>query len=79
MADVALPHAAIRALVAGALELVVHQARDGSGARRVVAISEVTRVAGGVAARELFARRDGELRALGAPGPALAARLAAAP
>ena len=64
MADVALPHTAVRELLAGALDLVVHQARDATGARRVVAISEVVRVAGGVATRELFARRDGELRAL---------------
>jgi pilus assembly protein CpaF len=76
MADVALPHAVVRELVAGALELVVHQARDPEGLRRVVAISEVVRVAGGVATRELFARRDGELEARGTPGPALAARLA---
>jgi pilus assembly protein CpaF len=66
MADVALPHAAVRELLAGALDLVVHQTRDASGARRVTAVSEVVRVASGVATRELFALRDGELRRLGA-------------
>jgi pilus assembly protein CpaF len=59
MADVALPHAAIREQVASAIDLVVHQRRERDGARRIVAVSEVTRVAGGAATRELFALRDG--------------------
>ena len=46
MADVGLPHAAIRELVADAVDLVVHQARMPDGSRRVVAVSEVVRVAG---------------------------------
>ena len=58
MADVALPHAAIREQVAGALDLVVHVARQHDGVRRLVAINEVVRVAGGAATRELYALRD---------------------
>jgi len=58
MADVALPHAAIREQVADALDLVVHQARMRDGGRRVVAVSEVVRVAGGPAARDVYTVRD---------------------
>lgn len=78
MADVALPHSAVRDQVAGAIDLVVHQRREADGARRVASVCEVVRAAGGVGTRELFARRDG--RAVWrAPLPAsLAARLAAA-
>src|ERR671928_809398 len=36
MADVGLPHAAVREQVAEAIDLVVHQARLADGARRVV-------------------------------------------
>ena len=78
MADVALPHAAVRELVAGAVDLVVHQRREPDGRRRIVAVSEVVRVAGAIATRELFAVR-GERACWRAPLPAgLAARLAAA-
>ena len=59
MADVALPHAAVREQVAGALDLVAHLARGRDGARRLVAVSEVVRVAAGVGTRELYALRDG--------------------
>jgi pilus assembly protein CpaF len=59
MAEVGLPHAAVRELVADALDLVVHQARMPDGTRRVVAVSEVLRVAGGPATRELFRLRAG--------------------
>ncbi|HEX4363713.1 MAG TPA: CpaF family protein [Solirubrobacteraceae bacterium] len=59
MAGLGLPHDAIRAQVAGALDLVVHQARVADGARRVVAVGEVVRVAGGAGVRELYAVRDG--------------------
>jgi pilus assembly protein CpaF len=59
MADVALPHAAVREQVAGAIDLVVHQSRLPDGSRRVVALSEVVRVASGPATRELYAWRDG--------------------
>jgi len=59
MAGIGLPHEAIREQVAGALDLVVHQARMHDGTRRVVAVSEVVRVAGGAATRELYALREG--------------------
>src|SRR4051795_10533687 len=59
MADVGLPHAAIREQVAEAIDLVVHQARLPDGSRRVVGLSEVVRVASGPATRELYAWRDG--------------------
>jgi pilus assembly protein CpaF len=59
MADVGLPHAAIREQLAAAIDLVVHQARLRDGTRRVIALSEVVRVASGPATRELYALRDG--------------------
>jgi pilus assembly protein CpaF len=63
MADVALPHAAVRELVAGAIDLVVHQRREPDGRRRIVAVGEVLRGADaggdGVAVRELYALRGG--------------------
>jgi pilus assembly protein CpaF len=75
MADVGLPHAAVREQVASAIDLVVHQARVEGGARRVTAISEVVRIAAGAATRELFSVREG--RALWRPpsGSELARRL----
>jgi pilus assembly protein CpaF len=76
MAGVALPHAAVRELVAGAIDLVVHQRREPDGRRRVVAVSEVVRARDGGVARELFAWR-GERACWRLPLPAgLAARLA---
>jgi pilus assembly protein CpaF len=57
MADVALPHAAVRQQVADAFDLVVHLVRRASGERRVSSVAEVVRVAGGAATRELFALR----------------------
>ena len=82
MAGVGLPHAAVRELVAGAIDLVVHQRRERDGRRRIVAVSEVLRGvdAGrdGVATRELYALRDGRAR-WRVPLPAgLTARLAQA-
>ena len=41
MADVGLPHAAIREQVADAIDLVVCQARAADGSRRVTAVAEV--------------------------------------
>jgi len=76
MADVALPHAAVREQVAGALDLVIHQARGRDGARRVVGVSEVVRVAGGPATRELYAWREGRATWRAALSDRLAARLA---
>jgi pilus assembly protein CpaF len=76
MADVALPHAAVREQVAGAIDLVVHQRRESDGARRIVTVSEVAGVgADGIRTRELYARRAGRGR-WRLPLPAsLAARL----
>ena len=54
MADVALPHAAVREQVASALDLVVHQVRGVDGSRTVRSIAEVVRVAGGAGTRELL-------------------------
>ncbi|HEX3262217.1 MAG TPA: CpaF family protein [Solirubrobacterales bacterium] len=56
MAGIGLPHAAIRDQVRRGIELVVHLVRDGDGARRVVALGEVTTVAGGVGVREVWTR-----------------------
>jgi pilus assembly protein CpaF len=78
MAGVGLPHEAIREQIADAFDLVVCQARLPDGARRVVAVAEVVRVAGGPAARELYAWRDGAPRWRAALGEGLAARLEAA-
>jgi pilus assembly protein CpaF len=78
MAGVGLPHAAIREQVADAIDLVVHQARLPDGARRVVAVAEVVRVAGGPATRELFAWRDGRPEWRAALSDRLAERLAVA-
>jgi pilus assembly protein CpaF len=76
MAGLGLPHDAVREQVAGALDLVVHQARMPDGARRVVAVSEVVRVAGGAATRELYAVRDGRPAWRAPLGDGLAARIA---
>jgi len=76
MADVGLPHAAIREQVAGALDLVVHQSRMPDGSRRVVSVAEVVRVAGGPATRELFTTRRGRSVWRAALSDGLAARLA---
>src|SRR4051794_4394126 len=78
MADVGLPHAAVREQVAGALDLVVHQSRMPDGARRVVSVAEVIRVAGGPATRELLTTRRGRSVWRAALSDALAARLAEA-
>jgi pilus assembly protein CpaF len=57
MAGVGLPHEAVREQVASALQLVVHQARGPSGARRIESVAEVVRVAGGAGTRELYRLR----------------------
>ena len=74
MAEVALPHSAVREQVAGAVDLVVHQARNPDGSRAVRSIAEVVRVAGGAGTRELL--RDHRVTA--PRDSRLAARLAAA-
>jgi len=78
MADLGLPHTAIREQVADALDLVVHQARMADGARRVVAVAEVVRVAAGPGARRLYGLRDGRPVWRAALSDRLAARLAEA-
>ncbi len=60
MADVALPHAAVRDQVGRAVELVVHQARRRDGARVVEALAEVVVDETGLRVRQLTA--DGELK-----------------
>ena len=57
MADVDLPHRAIREQVADAFDLVVHQERRAGGERRVVAVAEVVRVAGGAGTRAVYTLR----------------------
>ncbi len=79
MAGLGLPHAALREQVADAFDLVVCQARGADGARRVVAVAEVVRVAGGAATRELFSWRDGRGRWRAALSDPLAARLRTGP
>jgi pilus assembly protein CpaF len=59
MAGVGLPHDAVRAQVASALDLVVHQARGRDGRRRVESVAEVVRVVGGAGTREIYRLRDG--------------------
>jgi pilus assembly protein CpaF len=56
MAGIGLPHEAIREQVRRGIELVVHLAREADGARRVIAVGEVTAVAGGVGVREVWSR-----------------------
>src|SRR5829696_6906805 len=79
MADVGLPLAAIREQVAGAIDLVVRQERAPDGARRVVEVAEVVRVAGGPAVRELYTLRAGRPSWRAPLGDSLAARLARPP
>ena len=78
MADVGLPHAAVREQAAGAIDVVAHLARERDGGRRLVAVSEVVRVAGGAGTRELYTLRDGRPRWRAALSDDLAGRLAAA-
>jgi len=77
MADLGLPHAAVREQVADAFDLVICQARAADGTRRVVEVAEVVRVAGGPGAREIYAWRGGRGRWRAALTDTLAARLAA--
>jgi len=75
MAELGLPHAAVRQQVASALDVVVHVERERDGSRRVVEVSEVVRVAGQVGVRSLFERRAGQLHEVAVAGPGLRARL----
>jgi pilus assembly protein CpaF len=54
MADVGLPHDAIRDQVAAAIELVVHQRRLPDGRREIAAVAEVVRRAGAVGVRSVY-------------------------
>jgi pilus assembly protein CpaF len=76
MADVGLPHAAIREQVADAIDLVVCQARAADGTRRVTSVAEVVRVAGGAAARDIYTLRAGRPTWRAPLGDDLAGRLA---
>ena len=78
MADVGLPHAAVREQVADALHLVICQARLPDGRRAVTGVSEVVRVAAGAAVREVYALRDGRPTWRAPLGERLAARLGTA-
>jgi pilus assembly protein CpaF len=75
MADVALPHVAVRDQVASALDLVLHLERTKGGQRRLVSVGEVVRVAADAGLRELYAFRDGRARLTAPPSDALAERL----
>jgi pilus assembly protein CpaF len=75
MAELGLPHAAVRQQVASALDVVVHLERQRDGSRAVMDVSEVVRVAGQVGVRALFERRSGQLHEVGVPGPELRSRL----
>ena len=55
MAGLGLPHAAIREQLAGALQLVVHQARGPDGRRSVESVAEVVRLGDAAGTRELYA------------------------
>jgi pilus assembly protein CpaF len=55
MADLGLPHEAIRDQVGAAIELVVHQRRMPDGSRAVACVAEVVQRAGAVGVRELYA------------------------
>jgi pilus assembly protein CpaF len=76
MAELGVPHAAVGEQVADAFDLVVCQTRAADGTRRVVEVAEVVRVAGGPAAREIYAWRGGRGRWRAALTDALATRLA---
>ena len=72
MADVGLPHAAVREQVAAAIDLVVHQVRLAGGARQITSVVQVSRMAGGPATREVYALVDGAPRITAPPDGRLA-------
>jgi pilus assembly protein CpaF len=54
MAELGLPHVAVREQLASALDVVVHLARLRDGSRRVTEVVEVTRFAGEVGVRRVY-------------------------
>ena len=66
MADVALPHVAVRQQAASAIDIVVHLERRREGTRVVSEIVEVVRFASEVGVRPLFSMSDGRLRRVAA-------------
>lgn len=58
MADVGLPHTAIREQIGRGVEMTAHIARDPDGSRRLVEIAEVVQTAAGLGTRELWARSE---------------------
>lgn len=77
MAELGLPHEAVREQVADAIDLVVCQARTAGGERRVIAVSEVVRIAGGAGVRDIYTLREGRSCWRAPLEGSLAARLAA--
>jgi len=59
MAGLGVPHEVVREQLAGALDLVLHLERGAAGARHAIVLSEVVRVAGAPAVRELWTRGEG--------------------
>src|SRR4051794_10243303 len=78
MADVGLPHAAIREQVADAIDLVVCQAWVPDGPRVATGAAEKGRVAAGAGVRALYTVRDGRPCWRAALSDRLAARLGVA-
>jgi pilus assembly protein CpaF len=56
MAGLGVPHDVVREQLAGAIDLVLHLERGAGGARLATGLSEVVRVAGAAAVRELWVR-----------------------
>jgi pilus assembly protein CpaF len=67
MADVALPHVAIRQQLASAIDMVVHLERTPRGTRRVSEIAEVVRFASQVGVRPLYALEEDALLRVAEP------------
>src|SRR6476469_6651234 len=56
MAGLGVPHEVVREQLAGAIDLVLHLERGAGGSRLATGLSEVVRVAGTAAVRELWVR-----------------------
>jgi pilus assembly protein CpaF len=79
MAEVGLPHAAVREQLASALDIVVHLTRRRDGSRRVSEVVEVMRFAGEIGVRRLYEHRGSGGRWLTPISDELAVRLANEP